>query len=258
MGTQLGLAGNPQKNIVAARSRLGRSTYGADTARRTGTGGSGSPGTTEELICQGAHHRRGVPNALGVDSAGQVGGEAGDGSVGTQFGQDVPIGTRTAPERCAILKWKCPRGKIVETRILVAHDDEYSAYREVIAAGVRVLRPHAVVATCTPHELGGELERFDPQVVVCGRPGIADPGDRPAWVELPTNPERPAKVRIGTRRRESPYLLLEGLLAVIDEAERLVWAKNHSRKISTDVGRADLAQHQKEHPANDLGRPPSG
>lgn len=112
---------------------------------------------------------------------------------------------------------------MVQTRVLVAYEDEYSAYRGVIAAGIAVLRPHVVVATCTPDELpGGKLERFDPQVVICGRPDSVDAGDRPAWVELSIEPERPAKVRVGGRRREFTHLSLEGLLAIVDEAEELV------------------------------------
>lgn len=115
---------------------------------------------------------------------------------------------------------------MVETRVLVAYEDENRAYREVIAAGIAVLRPHVVVATCTPDELlGGELERFDPHVVICGRPSTVDPGDRLAWVEMPIEPGRPAKVRIGGRRRESTRLSLEGLLEIIDEAEELIRAK---------------------------------
>ena len=131
----------------------------------------------------------------------------------------------------AILEVRYPRGGVrgsVHTRVLVAYDDEYRAYREVIAAGIAVLRPHVAVATSTPNELERELERFAPQVVVCGRPGNVDTGDRPAWVELPLEPERRAKVRVGERRWESPYLLLEGLLAIIDEAEQLV-SKNADR-----------------------------
>jgi hypothetical protein len=107
----------------------------------------------------------------------------------------------------------------------VAFEDEYRAYREVIAAGIAVLRPSAVVATCTPDELlGGELERFDPQVVICDCPGFVDAGDRPAWVELHMEHERPAKVRVGEDRREFTRLSLEGLLEIIDEAEKFVRA----------------------------------
>ena len=114
---------------------------------------------------------------------------------------------------------------MVDARVLVAYEDVYRAYRGVIASGIAVLRPHVVVATCTPGELqGGELERFDPQVVVCGQPGTVDPGDSAAWVELPIDPGRPAKVRVGGHRREFTHLSLEGLLAIIDEAEELVRA----------------------------------
>ena len=89
-----------------------------------------------------------------------------------------------------------------------------------------MLRPRVGVATCTPDELlEGGPELFDPQVVICGRPGLVDPGDVPAWVELPMEPELPAKIRVGDRRRTSVSLELEGLLKVIDEAEKLVWAR---------------------------------
>jgi hypothetical protein len=107
-------------------------------------------------------------------------------------------------------------------RVLVAFGDEHRAYREVIAAGIRILRPRADVAIATPTEIEGEIGRFDPQVVVCGQPGIADPGDVPAWVELPVEPQRPARIRVGGSRRAAVNLELEGLLAVVDEAEELV------------------------------------
>ena len=107
-------------------------------------------------------------------------------------------------------------------RVLVAFGDEYRAYREVIAAGIRILRPQVEVAACSPADLGAELARFDPQVVVCGQAGVADPGDTAAWVELPADPWLPARIRVGGSRRESVNPELEGLLAIVDEAEELV------------------------------------
>ena len=104
----------------------------------------------------------------------------------------------------------------------MAYAEEYRAYRETIAAGIRLLRPRAEVRTAGPAELGAELERFDPWVVVCGVPGSPDPGNTPAWVELPPEVGRPARVRVGERRREAPGLTLEGLVVVVDEAEALV------------------------------------
>ena len=111
---------------------------------------------------------------------------------------------------------------MVRTRVLVAFGDEHRAYREVIAAGIRILRPQVEVATAAPAEIEGKIGRFDPQVVVCGLPGAADPGDVSAWVELPVGPRRPAKIRVGARRRACIDLELEGLLAIVDEAAELV------------------------------------
>ena len=113
----------------------------------------------------------------------------------------------------------------VRTRVLVAFGEEHHAYREVIAVGIRILRPGTEVATATPAEIEEEIGRFGPQVVVCGVPGISDPGDRPAWVELPAEPNRPAKIRVGAHRRESTNLALSGLLEIIAGAEELVRAR---------------------------------
>lgn len=107
-------------------------------------------------------------------------------------------------------------------RVLVVFDDEYRAYRQVIAAGIGLLRPQVEVAACSPADLGTELGRFDPQVVLCGQAGVADPGDAAAWVELPVEPGRPGRIRVGSSRRAGVDLELEGLLAVFDEAEELV------------------------------------
>jgi hypothetical protein len=107
----------------------------------------------------------------------------------------------------------------------VAYEEDYRAYGEMIAAGVRLLRPRAEVHTASPTEIGAELERFDPQVVVCGVPGLPDPGHTPAWVELHAGVGRPARVRVGGGRREHVGLRLEGLLGVVDEAEALVRAR---------------------------------
>jgi hypothetical protein len=113
--------------------------------------------------------------------------------------------------------------ELIRTRVLVAFGEEHRAYRGVIAAGIRLLHPHTEVSTAGPAELGVELERFGPHVVVCGVPGRPDQGHTPAWVELPPEVGRPARVRVGDRRREALGLTtLEGLLGVVDEAEALV------------------------------------
>jgi len=120
-----------------------------------------------------------------------------------------------------LLAWARGRTSEVQTRVLIAIENEYRAYREVIAAGIGTLRPGTEVTTVELDWLEGELARLDPEVVVCSRPDPAGPGVRRAWIELSLNPTRPARISLGGRRSESTNLTLETLLAVIDEAEGL-------------------------------------
>ncbi len=112
-------------------------------------------------------------------------------------------------------------------RVLVAFEDDYRAYREVIAAGIGVLRPRAEVRTANPDALEEELKRFKPHVVICDRPDAAAPNDVPAWIELPLDPLRPSRIHVGDRRWESTNPTLEVLLGVIDEVEELIQTNNH-------------------------------
>ena len=115
-------------------------------------------------------------------------------------------------------------------RVLVAFEDDYRAYREVIAAGIGILRPHAEVCSAKSDALEEELERFKPQVVICGRPESAGPSDVPAWIELSLDPLRPGRIRVGDRRWESTNPTLDVLLGVIDEVEELIQTDNHHNK----------------------------
>ena len=108
---------------------------------------------------------------------------------------------------------------MVTARILVAFEDEYRAYREVIAAAIRVLRPGAQVESSNLDALAQEVERLDPHVVICSRPNTVDPGGRPAWVVLPTDPTRPARTCVGGRYSERSNPTVEVLLRVVDEVE---------------------------------------
>ncbi len=108
---------------------------------------------------------------------------------------------------------------MVAARILVAFEDEYLAYREVIAAAIRVLRPGAQVESANLDALAQGIERLDPHVVICTRPNTVDPGRRPAWVVLPTAPIRPARICSGGRYSERVNPTVEVLLGIVDEVE---------------------------------------
>ncbi len=108
---------------------------------------------------------------------------------------------------------------MVTARILVAFEDEYLAYREVIAAAIRVLRPGAQVQSTNLDALAKEVERTDPHVVICSRPNTVDPGSRPAWIVLPTDPTRPARICVGGRYSERANPTVEVLVGIVDEVE---------------------------------------
>ncbi len=100
----------------------------------------------------------------------------------------------------------------------MAFEDDYRVYRETIAAVLRVLRLGAEVESTAIEALEEELERFDPQVVICcgGHEGV-EPDGRPAWIELSLDPTRPTVVSVGSCSLELTNPRVEELLEVIDE-----------------------------------------
>jgi hypothetical protein len=112
-----------------------------------------------------------------------------------------------------------------ETRVLVALEDEYRVYRDMIAAATAVLRPQAEVESTGLDELGEQVRRFDPQVVVCSYPNTVEPGGRLAWVELSLDPTRPTKICVGGCYSELASPALEVLFEIIEETEKLVQTK---------------------------------
>ena len=100
----------------------------------------------------------------------------------------------------------------------MAFEESYRTYRETIAAALRVLRPGTEVKSTTLEELEGELERFDPQVVICSGHKEVESGTRLAWIELSVDPTMPTKFSVGGRsfERTNPPTM-EALLEVIEE-----------------------------------------
>lgn len=106
-------------------------------------------------------------------------------------------------------------------RILVALGDEYRSYREVIAAVIKILRPHAEVAATGVEALTQEVARFDPQVIISSRPKTAIQSPTITWVKVPTDDvTQPTEFWLGERQWETTKPPLEMLLAVIDETEK--------------------------------------
>ena len=104
-----------------------------------------------------------------------------------------------------------------EIRVLVAFEDDYHVYRDTIGAVLRILRPETDVKSTTLEELEGELERFDPEVVICSGHKEVESCTRLAWIELSVDPTMSSKISVGGRHFERTNPTVEELLEVIDE-----------------------------------------
>ena len=120
-----------------------------------------------------------------------------------------------AASSTAIVVKKPPTRGGAEIRILVAFEESYRTYRETIAAVLRILRPGIEVKSTTLEELEEELERFDPEVVICSGHKEGESGTRLVWIELPVDPFMPTKISVGGRRFERTNPTVEELLEVI-------------------------------------------
>ena len=71
-------------------------------------------------------------------------------------------------------------------------------------------------------ELGEQLERFVPHLVVCSESNTVDPGGMTARIELSPDPAEPSKFCLDGEHSEASNPRLAELLEVVDEAEELV------------------------------------
>jgi hypothetical protein len=108
-------------------------------------------------------------------------------------------------------------------RVLVAMQEDYGIYRDVMAGSLRAMRPCLEVATADPMEFEELLESFKPQVVICGGRSFARQEGPIAWVDLafdsPAPLQRPARIWIDGCYREILNPGFEDLISLIDEAD---------------------------------------
>ncbi len=111
-------------------------------------------------------------------------------------------------------------------RVLLAMQENYRIYREVMAASLRALRPQLEVATADPTEFEERLESFKPQVVICDGQSFARREWPIAWVDLAFDSvlplQRPARIWVDSRCREIRNPGFEDLVSLIDEVD-LLW-----------------------------------
>ena len=103
--------------------------------------------------------------------------------------------------------------------ILVANEPR--AYREVMAAAFHELRPQHDVITVAPDDLGAEVVRLDPQLVLCSQLTPAVQTHTLASVMLYPDGETRAEICIGGQFSTVADLEFNSLLALIDQTEGL-------------------------------------
>ncbi len=134
----------------------------------------------------------------------------------------------------------------MRARVLVALEDEYRAYREVLAAGIKASRPEVEVETTVPADVGAKKASFEPQVVISSSAEVTDVGDTIAWVTLATDPSRPTKVRLREQRFEHSNPNFVELLDLVDEACHLTDRREGKRRDRLPCGPGSLGDPRPE------------
>ncbi len=107
--------------------------------------------------------------------------------------------------------------------ILVAFEEEYLVYQELITHTLRARRPHVEVSVAELDALEAEVARLCPHLVICSRPKDAREANyEPAWLQLPTGRDCLARVWLDGQYSEMRDPGLEELFRIVDEAEVLV------------------------------------
>jgi hypothetical protein len=95
-------------------------------------------------------------------------------------------------------------------------------YSEALAHTLANNRPQAEVLRLEPAELDGQLEGFDPQLVVCNEATDRIRATATSWVSLSYEARGiTASVCLDGRRSTVEEVEVKDMLAIVDEAERL-------------------------------------
>lgn len=105
-------------------------------------------------------------------------------------------------------------------RILVSFDKHHHAYGDAIARAIKHTRPRLDVSVARSEAFAVEVSRLRPDVVISDR--AKNEGKAAAWVEIPTDPDPVSRICVGGRCRRSRNPSFDELLAVVDEAGRLI------------------------------------
>ena len=105
--------------------------------------------------------------------------------------------------------------------ILLAFEEDYRSYRGVIAAAIRVLRPHVEVAITDPEGLEREVARLRPQLIVSSRPKTTFGLPTMAWIKVASDkPTQPSEIWLGQDRWETAGPVMKTITQTVDSIEQ--------------------------------------
>jgi hypothetical protein len=113
--------------------------------------------------------------------------------------------------------------RMTKLRVLIAFEDAYRLYRQVIAGAIQAMRPRVEAATTGLSELETETRVFDPHLIISSLPcAVANLNGPLAWVQISPFPQQRTRIWIEERYREASNPSMEAILSVVDEVEKLV------------------------------------
>jgi hypothetical protein len=109
---------------------------------------------------------------------------------------------------------------VFEIKVIITFEDTFRAYRGAIAAAIKILRPDVEVKTVELEELGGTVERFEPDLVIGSGFDKEDMRGVPGWVGFSLDPANSTTVHVCGNHSEIVNPTLDNLLAIIEEVEQ--------------------------------------
>ncbi|HET8522394.1 MAG TPA: hypothetical protein VFL82_04115 [Thermomicrobiales bacterium] len=104
-------------------------------------------------------------------------------------------------------------------RIIIANEPRF--YREVIAAGLKLLRAHIEITVVDPADIIASVAQLQPQLLVCSELTDSLAAASPTWILLPIDDRDPVVFNVGGERTTSGSIEFQDLLSAIDLAEQL-------------------------------------
>ncbi len=107
-------------------------------------------------------------------------------------------------------------------RVLVSFPESHNVYMEALAAAISAGRPHTLVLCCLLEDIEERVTNFDPHVVICSKPNVVDPGDRPSWMEIAIEARELSELCLAGDCSQEINPDLSRIISVIDELDSLL------------------------------------